>query len=873
MLYHHFSNFHANTQSVWPLLAHGRGNIATPVLGERDASASSNGHLMPVHGNKQFKKTAISMVIAGALIGSMNMPEIASAAALLQGKVFVDEAPIATEPKMGTGDSLYESETRIILRPLNSSGLSTFSTPVINSQYTVFLADGDYKVWQHIDSSLLMPTQISSLQWANESDALFITVSGSNITWTGTTSFSPISGGVVDFPFLDFSDPVLLNDMISITSACDINNSTDRIIICETGITSLGGLPCDSNIATGTLLVQSDITKRVFTSGNIRIKDLQAKSLCNYGDLFSTDNEDIKIVFDTVLMNDGSIKAEDAPTINSTSSLLFDGSSIYIKPITNEGGILANNGTIKAGNAATYQIDSGWASTFEHSLSKGGAINIQGVGQTLQYGILSAGQSSEIQFFDSGAAWDWEHHAGNAINDDMDPTTNLTTPSHGTNSSPGGGAGNTVVSGAIFTVGGESTTSGGVGGNIVIVNNDDCTNNPQLMPGKCINEIEGGNGGNLHLLTSSVIANNGSSISPGSFTALSGNSVYVEPDSTELSGNTTITAEKEIVIFGGDDHVIKMMNLADNAITAGGKIVIAVGSGGSIDLRGISNQVFKAGDKVEIHTDNLLLDSGVSIEDLVDAPNGVTVSGAKIIFHATITGTSQITTEAGQTVNAELTLRNAGPTTDTYTLTATNSDGITISGLPATQTIDGLQSAPLNLALALPAQFNAESTLVTVTATSQADPTVNASFEVRITTPQVLPQGSCASYDTQTNTVMLQHIDVPILSPFTGQPTGEVAVFEAKLQQIPGVSDFQLLPDSLKYQSMASDINPDHARFDWNEGLFSTGGKLSLCVALPGMVVVNGLAIPTEIKNYRVTMRTLAVDQGVFHIDSFALAN
>jgi len=124
-----------------------------------------------------------------------------------------------------------------------------------------------------------------------------------------------------------------------------------------------------------------------------------------------------------------------------------------------------------------------------------------------------------------------------------------------------------------------------------------------------------------------------------------------------------------------------------------------------------------------------------------------------------------------------------------------------------------------------------------------------------------------ASYDAATGVVSIQKLDVALLSPLDGKPTGEIAVFEAQLKQAPGVADFQILPNTLKFLSMSDAFNPDHARFDWQEEIFSLGGKLQMCVSVPSVVVIQGMQIPTINKTYSVSMRTLAINQGVFHID------
>lgn len=805
----------------------------------------------------RFSKKTIACAITLSL-GMSAIPLSSFAAALLQGQRFIDTS---NDGVLNNNESIYTTDGYILFRPLNSPNLSVFSTPIIGGGYSTFLADGKYKVWQNVDAALLPPSQLSSIRWANESDSLQITVSGNIIRWTDTDV--PVPNNTINFPFLNLSDPIPLTTISTIASACNINNSLNREIICGTGAVSLpNGLSCNTIFTSGNSWASSNINKRIFIYGDVTASATQISvgSLCNYGTLTSNlDGSDLKLKFQNVLANYGSIIGVNAPT--ST----MNGASIQLQGSNSgTGGIVSNQGTIKAGNAFTLSIDQNQATEFTQSISTGGNVLIS-AGSTYQYGYLSAGQGSEIRFSDFWAAWHWEHNAGDAIWGDNNSSINLSTPS-----SKGG---NVTIAGGTLVLGGNSFSSGGKGGSIIIELNDDCGNNPTQQPGWCINEIEGGKGGNLDFLTSSVIANSGESGISTSTIALSGNSVYVEPDTTELSGNTTISANENVVIFGGDEHIIKIMNLAANAITAGRKIILATGTGGTIDLRGTNGKIFKAGDKVEIYTDNLLLDAGVTLESLVDAPNGVIRSGAKIIYHATITGSSQLNAKAGETINAQLDLRNASPKQDSYVLKAVTHDGVVLNGLPTNLTIDGLKSAPLNLSIAVPSTISTESTSITITATSQTDPTVVATFELRLNVPQINCNAP-AIYDTSTRLVTLPKIDVPLLSPIDGKPTGEIAVFSGQLEQVPGVEDFKIKPDSLKFLNFSTTYDPSHARYNFNTGLFSNGGLLKTCVAVPRIIVIPpNTPIYTDPKHYFVTLRQLAVSPDTFHVESVDPAN
>lgn len=126
-----------------------------------------------------------------------------------------------------------------------------------------------------------------------------------------------------------------------------------------------------------------------------------------------------------------------------------------------------------------------------------------------------------------------------------------------------------------------------------------------------------------------------------------------------------------------------------------------------------------------------------------------------------------------------------------------------------------------------------------------------------------------ATYNTTNRTVTIPALDVPLLEPFSGKPTGEIAVFSAELQQMAGVDDFQLVGNKLIFSKFAPTFDPNHARYDFNDQMFSNGGKLNVCVLIPQVIIVPpNIQIPTEPKKFDVNLRQLAVDQAVFHVES-----
>jgi hypothetical protein len=202
------------------------------------------------------------------------------------------------------------------------------------------------------------------------------------------------------------------------------------------------------------------------------------------------------------------------------------------------------------------------------------------------------------------------------------------------------------------------------------------------------------------------------------------------------------------------------------AIEAGKDIVLAVGKDGVIDLRGNNANVFKATGKLFIYSDTILLDDGVSLEDLADVAE-IVVEPSKILYLANITGQSQMRVKPNTTVPVKLTLSNIGPTKDTYTLSVKQGSGLEnldsldmlqkileankpslfnetpqppvipiesanweTSTIPASITVDGLSQTGLALDITAPANIGDEGIII-VTATSQNDPSMVVTFEIR----------------------------------------------------------------------------------------------------------------------------------------------
>jgi hypothetical protein len=206
--------------------------------------------------------------------------------------------------------------------------------------------------------------------------------------------------------------------------------------------------------------------------------------------------------------------------------------------------------------------------------------------------------------------------------------------------------------------------------------------------------------------------------------------VKIHPSILELSGISTKVEGDDVILFGGDDWLLSLNNLDENAITATNDITLAVGKGSTIDLRGNPDKILKAGGQVNIFADKILLDEDVNLEDLVEATN-IVLGPSKILYNVFLSGPNQVTGLPGETLPVTLQLNNGSPKADSYFLSVTDAAGWSLSGLPATVELEELASTELTLNVTLPI-MSGEMDVITVTAISQADPTVMATVQIPV---------------------------------------------------------------------------------------------------------------------------------------------
>jgi Leucine-rich repeat (LRR) protein len=207
--------------------------------------------------------------------------------------------------------------------------------------------------------------------------------------------------------------------------------------------------------------------------------------------------------------------------------------------------------------------------------------------------------------------------------------------------------------------------------------------------------------------------------------------VYIDPPAViSISGENTSISGGDIIVNGAD--TIEFSDLSDGSIRATGDITLAANKNNVIDMRGNTGQFLQASGQVQVLADEIVLDEEVKLSEVVQATNTM-VGPSRVLRDASLTASGKLSAEPGETVFINLTLSNNGPETDTYTLSVTDSQGWTLTPLPDnTIELIGLDALNFEQKVTLPNQPGARN-IVTITATSEADPEVKATAEVQVT--------------------------------------------------------------------------------------------------------------------------------------------
>jgi hypothetical protein len=201
-----------------------------------------------------------------------------------------------------------------------------------------------------------------------------------------------------------------------------------------------------------------------------------------------------------------------------------------------------------------------------------------------------------------------------------------------------------------------------------------------------------------------------------------------------LPGIDTDVDGGDVTISSSEASGIDLSNVGGSkVVSATGKVTLAVSENGVIDLRGNNSAILETTGEVIIYGDpaNILLDPGVELKDIIKASN-IVILPSKPSHDAALTGPSNLSKPVNAIVPLRFMLANTGMAADVYTITVTDSANWRMTSLPPSKRIKGLDNVDLLMNVTLPDTVG-ETNVITVTATSQAEPSLVVTAKVNLT--------------------------------------------------------------------------------------------------------------------------------------------
>lgn len=397
--------------------------------------------------------------------------------------------------------------------------------------------------------------------------------------------------------------------------------------------------------------------------------------------------------------------------------------------LENKGTIQGKHGVDEANNATSCTGNYWWNVSGQEDCAKPGASVYLSVGHSLAQfrneGSIYSGHGGDGKQLGAPGGWVSIYGAGITNTDDI----GMIRAGRG-GSLTGTQSGQAGWGGSVFLWGNDYLISDGQG--VYAGNGGNC--NPNATEAQI-----GGNGGNLRLN-----ARNRVDLLDGTFATGKGGTnceplgtngrdggFNTDPPVLTVSGTNTKIEGGDVNIFGGEGWAINLNNLSDSAITATGDITIAAGDGGAVNMSGNTGHILKSDGQANVFADNLVLDEGVALSDIVEATN-IVVGPSKILRGVSVTAPSQLSGAPQSVVPITLTVSNGGPEKDTFLISVTDTAGWSLSNLPSSLELEGLDTTQLDVNVTLPATAGATNTII-VTASSQNDPETSEAVEIPVT--------------------------------------------------------------------------------------------------------------------------------------------
>jgi hypothetical protein len=131
--------------------------------------------------------------------------------------------------------------------------------------------------------------------------------------------------------------------------------------------------------------------------------------------------------------------------------------------------------------------------------------------------------------------------------------------------------------------------------------------------------------------------------------------------------------------------------------------------------------------------------------------------------------------------------------------------------------------------------------------------------------------GKHSVYNPVERTLYIPRMTVPLLDPVSGEATNKQGIFKGTLRLAEGVSDFKVDKFSFVEMVATNVSNVCDAKFSFADGKFSTGGALYLPLVDVASVIVlpGGEQVPGPVEVYETSLRTLAIDAKVLHLNKY----
>jgi hypothetical protein len=187
---------------------------------------------------------------------------------------------------------------------------------------------------------------------------------------------------------------------------------------------------------------------------------------------------------------------------------------------------------------------------------------------------------------------------------------------------------------------------------------------------------------------------------------------------------------RDAKIEGGNLSIVSnalldMSSINGRVISATEKITLAVGTEGVIDFSDNQEIILHADEEIVIFSDEIRLDNGLTLTDVVSAPRVLTGT-PRLLRDLSVSAPQVLIARPSITQPINLTILNNSPYTETYDLTLTDSVGWSLSEHPTSVTVEELGDAQFTLNFTVPDNAShGQKNTMTFTVTSQNDKNIN----------------------------------------------------------------------------------------------------------------------------------------------------